>query len=371
MLTDLLDSVSGQAGSLRTADFRITSGSSSDGGLGMLSDAVSALAGGSEDDPWHESVWQISVESGCAPFADRAVMDVAPGRVETMLDNELGIELGYGDSGTVPVFGGKVWSVRQEASGNTRLTLVNASHLLCARRVNMTFQNSSTADVARQLASDAGVSAGSLAGTITMPSFVADDRSPLWMHVATLAQWEGMIAMIDADNTLQWKRVENATPVHSFTYGEDLISIEKTEGQMPGVSLRWQGEGAAGGSGREAWCWLSKKADTLGAGGEPKASLVNYCGAFRSSEAVRSAGAGSKSIHIGCTESFFVLAAGVAEAAVGSTVSVTGTPGGELDCTGVVIHVRHLLTKSQGFRTYLEAVVPGGSSGGGVSGGLL
>ncbi len=371
MLADLLNPGSGQATSLRAADFKITAGGSAAGGLGGLADAVSALVGGSGSDPWHESVWRIRVECGCAPFADRAEIDLAPGGPETALEDELNVELGYTDTGTTPVFTGKVWSIREIASGSLRLTLTNASHQMSVRRVNMTFQQSSAADAARQLASDAEVSTGNLGGRITMPAFVADDRSSAWRHVATLAQWEGMIAWIDAENTLQWNSVETAGPVHQFVYGDDLISIEKVSGLGPEISRRWQGEGAAGSNGSEAWSWLVKKADSLGSGGDVQASLVDFQGAFRSSEAVQRAASGYPGLPPCAGDRFMIRAAGVPAAAVGSTVSVTGTPDQKFNCTGVVIHVRHVLTKVHGFRTHLEVITPGGGAGGLSAGGLL
>lgn len=371
MITDLLNPQNGQATPLRTADFKIATGNSSSGGLSSLADAVSALAGGAAGDPWHESVWRIRVECGYAPFTDTAEIDLGPQGPEAGHGDMISLELGYRDTGTTSVFKGTVWSIREMSTGGRRLTLTNGSHQMAVTRVNMTFQQASTADAAKQLAAEAGVSIGSLTGEITMPAFVAHDRVSAWRHVAALAEWEGKIAWMDADNRLQWNRIGTSSPVHEFRYGHDLLSIEKLQASCCEISRRWQGEGAAGSNGTDAWSWLLKKADSLGTGGSIQKSLVNFQGAFRSREGLERVASGHATLPPCADNRFKIVAVGVSSASVGSTVSVTGTPQGALDCTGVVIHACHTLTKAEGYRLSLEIVVPGKSTGGISAGGLM
>jgi len=371
MITDLLDSQNGQPTALRAADFKITHGGSDTGGPGGLAGAVQTLAGGGGADPWHESVWRIRVECGYAPFTDCAEIDIGPQGPDAEAGDSVSIELGYRDAGTTQVFKGNVWSIRDISTGYRRLTLTNGSHHMAVKRINMTFQQATTADAALKLASEADVSSGSLAGEITMPAFVAHDRVSAWRHVARLARWEGKIAWVDADNKLQWNSIRTAGPDLELRYGDDIISIEKMQVSSCEISRRWQGEGAAGSNGREAWSWLLKKPDTLGSGNSAEKSLVNFEGAFRSRKSVEKAASGHASLPPCSSSRFMVLSAGSPAAVVGATVSVTGTPQGAMDCTGVVIHVSHLLTKREGYRTGIEIVTPAESAGGLSAGGLL
>ena len=366
MLTELLTGGSSEAAVLRSADFSISRDGAS-GGMGGLAGAVASLAGCAERDPWKQSVWSIRTESGLAPFADRAEIDLGPGpdMPDAALEDRLRIELGYHDSGTSPVFTGSIFAVADLSSGRRRLSLTNASSTLLQRRVNVTFQQKSYADAAKQMASDADVKTGNLGIDETRPAFTADDRLSVYRHIARMAGQAGMIAWIDTDNKLQWGSPEPASPAVQFVYGRDVISVEKATGGTA-IYRRWQGEGAAGGNGNDAWCWLLKKADSMAKGQEASIALVAYLGTSRSRKSVESAASGYTATHYCSQARFRIQVAGAADVTIGSTVSVTGTPEGKQDCTGIVIHVRHQLTKTEGFITRLEIVEGPASSRGGL-----
>lgn len=360
MLTDLLTNQNQPPTPLRKPAFNISlSSGGSTGGLAALTDTVSALVGASASDSWSDYTQSIKIECGCAPFVDQVNIQLAAGHLSPVLSlaDEGSVSLGYSDTETSTVFSGKVSILKELVHGGRRVILGNAAQTLAQQRVNRSFQQTTAADIVQQLLATAGVEAGSISHNgIKIPLYVADDRRSVYQHIARLADWSGHIAYIDVENSLHWVEINTAQAVQTFVYGDDLISIEKQEVATCNTVRRWQGEGAAGSKGSNAWHWLSKTANSLSTGGNASDASINYQGAFRNKDAVDQAATGFTTLPQCQPMRLRLLTSGAAAVTVGSTVAVSDTPEGKLDAEGVVVQLIHMLNKTQGFTTQIELI---------------
>ena len=375
MLANLLTNQTTAPTPLRRPEFTISLGGGDGGGLGGLSSTVTSLVGGSDSDPWQDYTRNIKIECGCAPFVDQATIQLAPGAQSpaAALSDEGSIELGYSDSGTRSQFSGSVIRLKELAQGTRQITLANASQTLAQLRVNMTFQEMSPSDIVQQMISMGDVSAGNMSpGNLILPVYIVDDRRSVYQHIARLASWSGHISYIDADNQLNWLALSTAQPVQTFVYGDDLLAIEQLQQSGCQSNTRWQGEGSAGSNGSGAWNWLSKTADANASGADPGESRINFQGAFRNPETVEQAATGFKALPQCQPTRLRLLSSGTANVSIGTTIAISGTPEGKLDSECVVIQIKHLLNKTQGFTTELEAVTLNNNDGAdSLLGGLL
>jgi hypothetical protein len=352
---------------LRRPVFEISLGGGADsGGLGGLADAVGALVGAAAD-PWIAHVSRIVVVRTLAPTADFAEVDLSPGAAapDVAIGDSGSVGLGFTDDGPATVYTGKVFADEVSIDGARRLSLGNASGVLCRTRRNATYQQQSIADLIKAILGDAGVASGNvdIQGP-KLPFYVVDDRSTLYEHIARLAVYAGAIAAVSADDEVHVTPLAAGEVVDTFRYGDDVLALQRDEDDAP-RGLRWIGEGAAGSQGGDAWSWLLKSADGMAVG--DSSAPTTYAGALRSREAVDAAAEG---LRVGDGHAVRLVVAGAPAVAPGTTIEVTDSPEHVWSGSAVVTSVRHEFDQRRGFITRLEAVeLP--SEGAGLLGGLL
>jgi hypothetical protein len=358
MLTDLL--AGGTATALRKPVFAVSLGSGGDsGGLGGLAASLGSLVGGS-DDPWLRHTLAIEVDCALAPLADRAEIVLAPGAdtPAVAIGDSGTIAMGYSDDETVLVFSGTVSEITISGDGSRRLGLGNASEQLARWRGNLSFQQQSSADIVRQLLSEPGIDSGTLDNSgPTLAFYVADDRCSFYQHMARLAQLSGAIVSISPDNKLQLQALAAGSVIQTFNYADDLLQAD-WQAAEPLTARRWQGEGAAGSNGSEAWSWLLKNADGMASGAAGSAHY--YAPLLRAREAVDNAAA-ADALRNGRRAQLVTV--GAPKVVSGCTVAVAASPAGNLDGSAVVTRVRHRCSRRGGFISVLELLEVAGSGG--------
>jgi phage protein D len=369
----------GATASVRRPLFRIAfaagAGGSGGGPGGALGGAASAVAGaaaalgvdlaGGATDPWQEATAAITLEAGVAPFADRLVIDLADdARAPSVALGDVGsVSLGYQDGGPTAVFGGRIEAVRRGLGGGVRILAANGGAALARLRVNQSYQNRSAGDVVRDLAGRAAVETDAVEDGTTFPFVVVDDRRGAYAQIAALARRCGFLASFTGEGKLRFGPPADGQASQSFAYGVDVLALHAVETSPAVGEVTAVGEGAAGGSGQEAWSWLVKdpSAVTDRAGsGDPARLLTD--GALRSRDAVRRAAAAVSDAAAATSLAGTLLVAGAPAVALGGAVEVTGAPEARLNGLWAVRRVRHRYAKREGFTTLLGLVKPGGPS---------
>ena len=377
MLPDIPLFGSSAPAAVRRPIFEIAFGAgSSGGGLGGLASAAASAIGLSTggEDPWKRSVARIAIECGVAHEVGRAEITLAADAhaPAVALGDEGAIKLGYEDEGAATVYTGRIESIRRDGRGSLRIMVANASASLAALRLHQSFENQTAGEIVSELASQASVTTGDVADGSDFAFLFIDDARTAWQHIARLARLNGFLALVTPDNELDFKAPGDGAPVQTFTWGVDILALQRRETEAAFDAVTVAGEGAAGSDGAEAWNWLMKDPAAVSASaGSGERSRVVIDRALRSADAVQAAAQGLVDAAARAALTGTLQVPGAPAVVPGARVNVAGTPDGAMDGELLVMRVRHTFDKRAGFRTRIEFAGSGGGGGGGLLGGLL
>lgn len=377
MIPDLFGS--SQTPGVRRPTFEISFGAGGgDSGPGdLLSSAAAAigLGGGGGEDPWLRSVASVTVEVGLSPEVDVAEIVLASDAQAppVAIADEGTIALGYEDEGATTVYAGRIESIVRSTGGPLRITIANATSALAALRVQQSYEGQAAGDVVEELAGRADVATGNVVAGPDLAFLVLDGGDSAWEHIARLARVSGHLARITAEDALDFGPIDDSAPVQTFTFGVDVLSLERREAAASFDKVTISGEGAAGSEGKDAWNWLIKQpAPVTGAAGQGVRTRVFADRALRTAEAVRGAAqafadAATRAATVGT-----LLVPGAPKVVPGTRIAIAGSPDSALNSEYLVTRVRHVYGKRAGFRTQVTLAGSGsGGGGGGLLGGLL
>ena len=200
------------------------------GGLGGLADAASSLLGGSDGQrDWVECLVSLRAHLCMAPGVDNVELVIGQTRhtPTAAVGDQVSLGLGMNDSPQA-LFKGRVIGVEQRVDGTRRYRLGNASQLLASLRVNQSMTDMSVAEIIENLAQQAGTS---LQKRITgaddkLRQTVIMDAWNGWQHMAEQARLRGFSLWVDEHDKVQLaNQLEQQTPVHTYTLGEDVIQM--------------------------------------------------------------------------------------------------------------------------------------------------
>jgi phage protein D len=313
-----------------------------------------SFGSGSADD-WARTLASVSVEAALAPAVDAAevVLAARDDAPAVALDDTGDIALGFADE-TTAVFSGAVRAVNRTVSGRTRVVASNGGAALAAFRLDQAYEQQSAGDIVRDLASRTAADTGTVSDGAKLASYVVDSRSSAWEHVARLATLSGFAAWIDPARGVCFGPLEQGSPAQTFAYGEDILELDAFEAQPAIGTVTVVGEGAAGSKGSDAWSWNAKDPSAVKAttgSGDP--ALLVQAPALRSSDTASAAAEGIAAQATLGRLTARLLVAGAPQAAVGSTVAVSGAPDDRLNGSWLVRGVRHKLVKARGYTSLL------------------
>lgn len=349
-------------------------GGSGGGGVGdLLSSAAAAIGFGasSGEDPWLRSVASVSVEVGLAPQVDVAEIVIAADSQAppVAIDDEGSIALGYEDEGAAVVYTGRIESIVRSTRGPTRITVANASSALAALRTEQSYEDQGAGDVVEDLAGRAGVSTGNVVAGPNLAFTVVDGGSSAWEHIARFARVSGHQARITVDNELDFAPADDGEAVQTFTYGVDVLLLERREAAASFDNVTMVGEGAAGSDGKNAWNWLVKQSSAItGSAGDGAHARAFTDGSLRSAEAARSAAQALAAAAVRAATVGTLIVPGAPRVVPASSIAIAGSNDGTFDGSYFVSRVRHVFSKRTGFRTHITFA---GGTGGSAAGGLL
>ena len=328
-----------------------------------------SFGSGSADD-WQQAIVSIAMEAGLGPSVDAVEVTLASGEQgpSIAVGDTGSLSLGYANSATALVFTGQIEDVRYSIHGTTHITATNGAAALAKLRVNQSYEGQSAGDIVNDLIGRVGVGAGTVENGADFPFYVVDDRRSVYEHIAALAKKSGYLAYFNPEGELNFAPFAAGQPVQTFTYGEDILSLQVTDAAPIVGSVEIVGEGAAGSQGQEAWSWLLKDpASVTGSTGDGGPERKIQDASLRSSDAAQSA-ADSLANAAGLMKlTGKILVPGAPAVVVGSAVEIADVPQEALNGLGLVHRVRHRLSKRLGFTTF---IVFSKTSDGGL-GGLL
>lgn len=274
-------------------------------------------------------------------------------RFEAVAGDDASMDLDGGE-GTETIFTGKVLAVRRDFR-RIRVTLADAAADLAAYRPSQTFEKQNAGRVIRTLASDAGVTAGSIDVDIDLPAYVAHPWRTAAEHIAELARLGGAIAFIDADNRLQAPARPSGQPVSALLYGREILSyscreIEAPNPQRYAIGFGPAGSGSAPDALRPSLDFLPSSAAAGGVGviRYPMPVLRTPTAASDASTALQTANAArGRRLRAHC----FLLPA----LRPGDVIEVQSLPDGLSGGPWLLTRVSHELRAGSGGRTTIEA----------------
>ena len=176
---------------------------------------------------WKEQALQIELLLNPGPLIDAMTVRlpaIAP--LQADVDDDVELTLNSGET-EEKVFTGVVQAVRRGFS-SIEVKAINAGGLLSRYFPAVTYENVTTATVARNLCSDAGVSTGSLETGSELTFYVADPTRTAWQHIHRVCSWSGMLVSISADNKVESK-VVNATQADiALRFGREILELDRS-----------------------------------------------------------------------------------------------------------------------------------------------
>jgi hypothetical protein len=360
----LLDSFTGSSGNAppyRPA-FKIGQGAAGGGGglMGAASGAVSSVLGSTARDPWADALQSLCTDQQLAPGVDGCTIEVASaGLPDVALGDQLKIDLGYADQ-LATVYSGQVSRLQARHDQTLRIDLDNGAQSLARLRVNSSFEQQNLSGIVNKLLSEAGISAGTVNSGADFPFLAVDDRQSVWAWLAELAQACGAWVWLDADGQVQVKP-GGGPAAATFTYGQDILSLQ-FQAQVPvAAQLTVVGEGASGSQGSDAWSWLSKKRDPIQAQQGSGDARQTTQSALRNLSALQGSAQGWQARLAASGERISLSVAGTTAVSLAGTFAVSGCPQGRGDGDYLATRIRHRYDKQGGFVTWLDGQRAGGS----------
>jgi len=290
--------------------------------------------------------------------------NVAPG-------DPVSLALGYRDSGTSEVFAGSVHAVHTSLTGEVRVTATDGGGTLAGLRLERSYESVSAGDVVRDLLSEAGVAEGTVEAGPSLPFYVVGRNRSALAWVDALARSSAFLAFLDGDGAFHFGPPVAGAASAGFVFAQDLLDLSVADARPGVAAAAVVGEGAAGSEGQEAWAWLLKDpAPARGESGTGSPLRLRSDPALRTRDGSDGAARGWLEASNRKARRGEMRVPGTPAALPGATVDVSGTPGGSLDGTLLVLGALHRMD-ARGWTTTLAVTRSAGGPGLGLPGGFL
>jgi phage protein D len=272
------------------------------------------------------------------------------------------LELGYADSLST-AFVGSVTSVEPDLVGLHVRAVTDESKLL-QLRLNQVYENQAAGQIVSDLASQAGVSTGTVQNGFDLPFYVVDDSRSAYRHCRELAERTGFDLYVSADGELTFAGFDRGSADHTFGYARDVLSLSVTTAPPRFEAVEVWGESPASSEGAEAASWLVRDfSGSVGTAGSGPLLRVSDP-AVRTGDAAATSAQGRLAALTRRATFGTAVVLGAPDVQLGDAVTFEDVPDARLEGVFQVRRVRHTLTRGEGFTTRLELL--GSGSGGGL-----
>ena len=184
---------------------------------------------------------------------DQARLTLGPGSpaLEIEPTAKIEISLGYGDT-LQPVFTGAVARVAHQPWG-TEVDALAATAAMDTVRIGRAYVSRTAGDIAKDLAGEAGASAGDIENGPTLPVFYVDENRSAWHHLRRLARLTVAELTSAPDGGVNLRAVRAGSADHTLRAGADLLAWAVGGQRQPAIVPPTGPYSAAGEQGTEAW----------------------------------------------------------------------------------------------------------------------
>jgi phage protein D len=308
------------------------------------------------DEPQTSTVVDLKVTLDMNSPADSFTLMLGQvGGLNPVRDDEVTIELGYADDGSLTqVMGGTVITVKPNLT-TTRVIGYSAAQSLLRTFVDQTYESKTAGQIVRDLAGQAGADVSAAEDGISFPAYVIDGRRNIHQHMHDLADLCGFDLYINADSELIFEGFTNGNTVHVFEYVQHILELEVLQTPPRADVVQAWGESAGGAGGGEAWAWLTKDfSDSMGSAGSGDPTLLLERPALRTAAAAQTAATAAQTAIQHRAFSGRLLILGRPQVKLGDSIRLREVPEAALNATFQVRSVTHRLSKRNGFTTAVE-----------------
>ena len=348
---------------------------SADDPLGEFLGLATCLSMNSPDNDCRISVFVNAGQQSGLTGQISGRMSGAPGLNggETAFNLQIGgNDISPGDPVTVELTAGEVSSkvmtaeVQSMASSlyQTRITGATVMERLTRTRLNQVYENQSLNQIVSDLASQAGVDTGQIDTGSTYSYFVVEERRTLLDHVRQLALCDGMDVYAETDNKLTVTVFNKTAADHIFRYGMEILDLQMCVNHPVISQVRVSGESPSSSQGTDTWPWLVKDISSFqGESGDGGQLLTFQYGAIRTKDVADSLAAVKLGVIKDQSTWGRLKILGNPAVKLGDAIEIKDTPKPELNGLFKVTEVRHVLSKTDGYITFVGFSGLGGSSG--------
>ena len=274
--------------------------------------------------------------------------------------DQMTVELTVDDTATT-IFTAEVSAIRSSL-GQTVITGTTGKQKLAHTRLNQTYSNQSLNQIAKDLAKQASVNAGDIQTGSSYSYFVVHDSKSVLRQLQELAFRDGMDLYCDAENKLVLKKFEKTRADHTFYYGIHVLDLQLWNYEIASEHFRVYGESPSSNQGSETWHWFTKDLSPFtGELGSGQKLLVIQDSAAKTKDAADSlATAKSGALKDGTSQGRLKIL-GNPLVKLGDAMEIKEAPKPELNGLFKVTSVRHVLSKWQGYLTFVEFTGQGGA----------
>ncbi len=275
-----------------------------------------------------------------------------PGGISVAAGDPAKLELGYADSLAV-IFTGTVDRVEPGLARLHAQALTDMTRLL-RLRVNQVYEKQAAGKIVSDLAGQAGVSTDTVEDGPDLPFYAVSDATSAYGHCRALAERAGFDLYMTTEGKLTFAAFSKAAPDRTFTYGQDVLSLDVTTVPQIFQGVEVWGESPASSEGMEAASWLVRDfSSSLGSAGSGAPLRVSDP-AIRTRDAAQASAKGRLADLARRTTFGVALVLGNAEVALGDAVTFLQAPDDRLGGVFQVKRVTHRFDKVNGFITRLE-----------------
>ena len=285
-----------------------------------------------------------------------------------------GQKIAHGDQVTVSlsaddVSGTVVTASVQNISSSFETTVIDGQtgiRKLAATRVNRTFQNRSLQQIARDLASAAGASVGTVDNGASYPYVLVHDSTPVLWHLWNLARRQGADLWFDEQDRLMIQKFTRSKADHELQYGIHILDAQILSRRPSADLVRLTGESPSSNQGSDSWHWIAKDlAPFRGESGKGTPALYRADATLRTKDAADSAAKAALESITGGARLGRLRILGNPKVHPGQAIEIKGAPQPELNGMYKVLALRHLFDKRAGFTTTISFSGIGGSAAAG------
>lgn len=296
---------------------------------------------------------------------------VLGGRFGFSLGDEVTAELGYADRGREKVFTGEVVEIGSTLQG-TQVRSLGKMNALLTLKVAREYEERDAGEIARDLISQAGLTAGTVDRGPTLPRFTVDQRQSAYQYLRNLADRLGYELYANRNGDIMFHEMTRANNLSSqpgspgesgaigtppgsetrYAYGDGLLHLATRSLLDEPSAVEVGGESPTSRTGEKTFNWLTtQESDVRGTAGNGRLLQSVLDPAARTKDLAKIFATGTRATWMRRRRQENITVLGNAEIDLGDSVSVSSVPEESANSRGYVTAIRHRFGAELGFLT--------------------